>query len=103
MAELNALELAEMSKPLTDTQRMIFNQQYSSDKKDRGTVVNLAILGYDRFWLGDITLGILKYLTLGGCGIWWLIDLFTAAGRADDLNRRKAREIIDGIQVSARS
>ena len=66
MAELNALELAEMSKPLTDTQRMIFNQQYSSDKKDRGTVVILAILGYDRFWLGDITLGILKYLTLGG-------------------------------------
>jgi hypothetical protein len=48
-------------------------------------------------------LGILKYLTLGGCGIWWLIDLFTAAGRADDLNRRKARDIIDGIQVSARS
>ena len=103
MAELNALELAEMSKSLTDTQRMIFNQQYSSEKKERGTVVILAILCYDRFWLGDMTLGILKYLTLGGCGIWWLIDLFTAADRADDLNRRKAREIIDGIQVSARS
>jgi hypothetical protein len=42
-------------------------------------------------------------ITLGGCGIWWLIDLFTASSRADDLNRRKAREIIDGIQLSARS
>lgn len=103
MAEITPLELAEMSRSLTDTQKLIFNQQYASDKKDRGTAVILAIFGYDRFWLGDITLGIIKYITLGGCGIWWLIDLFTASSRADDLNRRKAREIIDGIQVSART
>src|ERR1017187_3013868 len=103
MAELNALELAEMSKSLTDTQRMIFNQQYASDKKDRGTAVILAIFGYDRLWLGDVTLGILKYITAGGCGIWWLIDLFSASNRADEHNRKKAREIIEGIQVSART
>ena len=103
MAEITSLELAEMSRSLTDTQKLIFNQQYASDKKDRGTAVILAIFGYDRFWLGDIPLGIIKYITLGGCGIWWLIDLFTASNRADDLNRRKAREIIDGIQVSART
>jgi len=103
MAEITPLELAEISRSLTDTQKLIFNQQYASDKKDRGTAVILAIFGYDRFWLGDITLGVIKYITLGGCGIWWLIDLFTATNRADELNRRKAREIIDGIQMSARS
>lgn len=31
-------------------------------------------LGIDRFYLGYTTLGIIKLLTAGGCGIWWLID-----------------------------
>ena len=39
----------------------------------------LGGLGIDRFYLGYTGLGVLKLVTLGGLGIWWLIDLIRIA------------------------
>jgi TM2 domain-containing membrane protein YozV len=39
----------------------------------------LGELGIDRFYLGYIGLGILKLITVGGFGIWWLIDVIMIA------------------------
>ncbi len=39
----------------------------------------LGWLGIDRFYLGKIGTGILKLITFGGFGIWWLIDLILIA------------------------
>lgn len=49
----------------------------------------LGNLGVDRFWLGQTGSGIAKLLTCGGVGIWSLIDLFTAMGRAKTTNYNK--------------
>jgi TM2 domain-containing membrane protein YozV len=50
-----------------------------NSEKDWMVTLILAILvgglGIDRFYSGSILLGVLKLFTLGGLGLWWLIDL----------------------------
>ena len=52
----------------------------ASDLKDPTTVLLISLfagyLGVDRFYIGDVGLGVGKLLTAGGCGIWAIIDLF---------------------------
>lgn len=39
----------------------------------------VGVYGVDRFYTGSITLGIVKLITLGGCGVWWLVDIIMIA------------------------
>lgn len=41
-----------------------------------GTIISWSIgyCGIDRFYRGQVGLGILKLITLGGFGIWWFVD-----------------------------
>ena len=51
--------------------------------KDYLTTLLLSLfvgtLGVDRFYLGYTGLGVAKLLTLGGCGIWHIIDFILVA------------------------
>lgn len=56
---------------------------HSTGKKSFIVALMLSIffgsLGLDRFYLGYVGLGLLKLFTLGGCGVWSLIDIILIA------------------------
>jgi hypothetical protein len=44
----------------------------------------LGYFGIDRFYMGQVGMGIGKLLTGGGCGVWWLIDIILIATRSSN-------------------
>lgn len=59
----------------------------------------LGDLGIDRFYIGDIGLGVLKLVTLGGFGIWWLVDLFVIQQCTRNNNMSEFNEIAHESQL----
>ena len=54
----------------------------------------VGVYGVDRFYLGDIGLGVLKLITCCGAGIWWLIDLFFVM---DNTRQKNYEMLMTGI------
>ena len=54
----------------------------------------LGGLGIDRFMRGQVLFGILKLITIGGCGIWWLIDWIIALTKAYGSSFGQDEEIV---------
>lgn len=91
------LELQVLLDSLSPQDKGKFLQLYLARAKNPTLAVGLdayfGVLGVDRFYAGDILLGILKLITLGGGGIWTLVDLFLIGGKIRLQNLQIAREL----------
>lgn len=90
MSDYAELMLYQQAQHLSDARRAEFVMAYQGQKKDRTIAFLLSFFlgtwGLDRFYLGQIGLGLAKVLTFGGLGIWWFIDLFLIMRAVDKRN-----------------
>ncbi|MGB0785939.1 MAG: TM2 domain-containing protein [Alphaproteobacteria bacterium] len=95
-------ELLHILSNIDETKRTDFITRYASQSQTPGLVFGFSVflggLGIDRFVLGQIGLGILKLFTLGGLGIWSIVDLFIVGGVARRQNIELARQIQGTLQ-----
>ena len=47
--------------------------------------------GVDRFYKGEVGWGIVKLITLGGAGVWYLVDLAIAAYDFGKIDRQRGQ------------
>ena len=87
---------------LKDKLRTMDDEKFSListiEMKDPTTIllvsIFLGVLGIDRFMLGDTGMGILKLLTGGCCGILTIIDWFSVAKKAKEVNFNKVMGLL---------
>ncbi len=91
--------------PFLREQLELLNEQqasnlYSIELNDPLIVLIMSIFlghfGIDRFILHDISNGILKLVTCGGCGIWTFIDWVLIHDKTKQYNLEKVMNFISG-------
>ena len=87
----------QAKKDLDPAEQAQFESAYSRQRKDPTAALLLSIflgvLGVDRFYIGDIGLGVAKLLTGGGFFIWGIIDWFLIRNAAAAKNTAAIREV----------
>ena len=94
-----------LASQLPADKALLFVELYSVSKKDRIQIWVLSVffgmLGVDRFFLGNLNAGVLKLITLGGCGIWYVIDLLIIDGATRERNKEIAYRIYSQLSDQA--
>ena len=94
-------QLASLKKDLSNDERMQFDMQMASQRKNPTTALILSLflgwLGIDRFYVGHTVFGFLKLLTLGGLLIWAILDLLLIMGVTRRQNVKLAKSIHDSL------
>jgi hypothetical protein len=85
---------------MPDEQQLLFEDEYKRKAKSTGLLTVLAIFfPIQLFLLGKTGLGIAFIITLGGMGIWWIIEWFITPGRVKSFNEDVATRLLTEMKI----
>lgn len=92
---MDLMAIKEHLDKMSDKELIMLN---SMDFKDPTISLLLSVIvggfGVDRFYIGDTGLGVLKLLTGGGLGVWWIVDMFVITGKTKKNNIKDFHEVL---------
>jgi TM2 domain-containing membrane protein YozV len=62
------------------------------------SVLMLLIPCFHYFYLGKVWLNLVFWITFGGFGLWWLVDVFRLGGMVREYNKSVAISVLKEIQ-----
>lgn len=81
-------------------QQAVFEEEYVGKRRNAVLLLLLSILFPIHFFFeGRVGLGILYWLTLGGFGIWWFIEILTVWGRTKRYNQDTATTLLRDMKI----
>ena len=92
--------LKEPLSKMPEEKQSIFVEEFKKRSKNSGIMITLAILfPIQLFLLGKIGLGILYYLTFGGLGVWWILEIFLTPKRVREFNADVGTQILRDMKL----
>lgn len=92
-----------LKSSLTSQQMLIVQSEVSNNKKSTGVMYLLWFffggIGGHRYYLGDVGRGVAMTFTLGGLGVWALIDVFFIGGRLREKTEALELKAINKVRV----
>ncbi|EJQ44472.1 hypothetical protein BWGOE4_26130 [Bacillus mycoides] len=96
-----------LKNDLSSEQLALVNSEFEKNKKSKGLAYLiwffLGGLGGHRYYARDFGMAIAMTLTLGGLGIWALIDVFFIGSRIGKKNEELERDIILKVKTMTSS
>lgn len=92
------MELQQRLSVMPDEAGMVISEvNFKSSTTTLILSIFLGDLGIDRFYVGDIGLGVLKLLTVGLFGVWGFIDIFLCYKKAKKKNYETILECLNSF------
>jgi len=85
---------------LPPEEQAVFEEEYARKRRNKVLLLVLAILFPIHFFFEDrVGMGLLYWLTLGGFGVWWLIEIFLVTGRSNNFNEDTAKALLRDMRI----
>jgi len=91
---------------LTGAQLAMIQGEMNNKQKSKGVAFAiwwfLGLFGGHRFYAGDTGIGVAMLLTLGGFGMWSLIDGFFISGMIEKKNNQLENDLILNVKAMSK-